>query len=226
VAVQLNASVIKAFSILSLFSSERREITAGDVAAELQINNVTAYRFLRTLERVGALVMVTKGVYRLGFLLVDLGDRVTHHLALARTLQPVLEAMTNDLNEATMATVFEANMVVCIARTYSRRSLSVDLRVGNRLEAYCTAQGKLWLAQLSEAEFLHYLDMVPRERFSTNTIVDRDNLAAEIDKVRRKGYAVNDSEREEGLRTLALPVKTRGGRMVSGLFMYGSLSSG
>lgn len=220
-AVQVNNSVLKAFAILDLFSESRTEVSAAIVARELGLNAVTAHRFLRTLERVGALVAVSKGSYRLGFVLIDLADRVIHHADLGRALLPVLEGVTRDMREASMATAFDADMVVCIARVVSGRSLSVDVRVGTQLDAYCTAHGKLWLAGLGEAALKRYLEVMPLTQLSPHTIVDPDGLLAELERVRRQGYAVNDGEREEGIRAVAVPVRTRGGRMVAGLSLFG-----
>ncbi|MFC3230185.1 IclR family transcriptional regulator [Marinibaculum pumilum] len=220
-ATQVNNSVVKAFAILDLFSESRTEINAALVSRELGLNAVTAHRFLRTLEQVGALVAVSKGVYRLGFALVDLADRVIHHAELGRALLPVLEGITADMREASMATAFEADMVVCIARVVSGRSLSVDIRVGTQLDAYCTAHGKLWLSELGEPALRRYLEVMPLARLAPHTIVDRDRLLAELDLVRRQGHAVNDGEREEGIRAVAVPVRTRQGRMVAGLSLFG-----
>lgn len=221
-AVQINGSVVKAFSILKLFSEQRPELTAADVAAETGMNAVTAHRFLRTLEQVGALVAVSKGVYRLGYVFADLGDRVLQNDALARLLQPHLNAVTEALQEATMATVFRVDMVVCIARATSTRSLSVDIRVGSQLEAYCTAHGKVWLAFMPAHERRRYMQAVERIAFTGNTITDGAALEAEVERVRERGYAINDSEREDGIAAVAVPVRTRGGRMIAGLSAFGT----
>ena len=74
-AQQLNNSVARAFAILRLLGRGRPRITVAEVSAELEINAITAHRFLKTLEAEGALVQVSKGSYRLGYALVDLGDR-------------------------------------------------------------------------------------------------------------------------------------------------------
>jgi IclR family pca regulon transcriptional regulator len=218
---QLNGSVLKAFSILDLFSPSRGEVTAAIVARELGLNGVTAHRFLRTLEEAGALVAAAKGVYRLGYRLVDLADRVGGHGTIGARLQPILDGITRDMNEASMATAFEADMVVCIARALSGQSLAVDVRVGTRLEAHCTAHGKLWLSSLGEAELDHYLDVVPRARMNRATITDRKRLLAEVARARQQGHATNDGEREEGIRAIAVPLRTRSGRMVAGLSVFG-----
>lgn len=223
-AAQINGSVVKAFAILKLFSQERPELTAADVTRETGMNAITAHRFLRTLEHVGALVAVTKGVYRLGYVFADLGDRVLRNDALARLLQPFLNRLAEELQEATMATVFRSDMVTCIARATSRRSLSVDIRVGTQLEAYCTAHGKAWLAHMPDHERERYLQSVERVRFTTNTIIDLETLNAELEKVREQDYAINDSEREDGIRAVAVPILTRTGRMIASISAFGPSS--
>ncbi|PTW60970.1 IclR family transcriptional regulator [Breoghania corrubedonensis] len=223
-AVQHNNSVARAFAILEMFSESRPHLTAGDVARELSLNNVTAHRFLHSLEAAGALVPVSRGTYRLGHLFVDLARRVTSHQALAETAQPVLDWVAETLNESAMASVFEGGSVICLATTKPKRHLFVDLRPGMRLEAHCTSQGKVWLASLDDKALSRALDQMPLVGLTERTITDRALLEREIESVREQGYAINDGEREEGLRTIAVPVVGRDGRMITGLSVYGPAS--
>lgn len=221
---QLNGSVVKAFDILRLFDEDRSEITTTEVTAALDLNFVTAHRFLRTLEHVGAVVAASKGRYRLSYAFVDLGDRVASGDRLGRILQPVLNAITADIQEASMASTFQSDMVVCIARAVSGRQLSVDIRVGSRLEAYCTAHGKTWLAFMPQRQRQQYLDTVERIRFTPNTLAEREALESCLADIDRTGYAVNDGEREDGIRAVAVPLLARGGRMIAGLSVFGPAS--
>ncbi|WP_428696572.1 IclR family transcriptional regulator [Stappia sp.] len=220
-APQINGSVVKAFEILKLFSEQRPLLSASDLVAELGINAITAHRFLKTLEHVGAVVAEARGVYRLGYLFADLGDRVLRDDALAQVIQPHLNRVTDRINEAAMATVFRGDMVVCVARSVSRRALSVDIRVGSRLEAYCTAHGKLWLAHLPEAERHRYFADVRRIRFTRNTLMEEAALVKELEAIAERGHSINDCEREDGIRAVAVPVRTRSGRMIAGLSVFG-----
>lgn len=223
-AQQLNNSVARAFAILRLLGRGRPRITVAEVSAELEINAITAHRFLKTLEAEGALVQMSKGSYRLGYAMVDLGDRAHDEDRLGQLLQPALDAFTAEMREASMATIYQAGMVVCIARATPPRSLSVDIRVGDRLEAYCTAHGKLWLAHLGPRERARYLETVRLDALTDHTITRRRDLEAELDVVRQRGYAYNLGEREDGITALAVPVLTRGGKMVAGLSMFGPTS--
>jgi IclR family pca regulon transcriptional regulator len=223
-AQQLNNSVARAFDILRLLGRGRPRISVADVTRELGLNAITAHRFLKTLEAEGALVQVAKGSYRLGYALVDLGDRARDEDRLGQWLQPVLDDLTADLGEASMATLYQAGMVVCIARAMPPRSLSVDIRVGDRLEAYCTAHGKLWLAHVSAAERARYLSSVPLHAMTGRTITHPKHLQDEIAAVAQRGFAYNLGEREDGITAVAAPVLTDSGRMVAGLSMFGPTS--
>jgi len=70
VAIQLNNSVARAFAILKLFSETRRTIAAADLVRELDLNAITAHRFLKTLDGEGALVAASKG-YRMIIVVPD-----------------------------------------------------------------------------------------------------------------------------------------------------------
>jgi IclR family pca regulon transcriptional regulator len=223
-AQQLNNSVARAFDILRLLGRGRPRIGVADVTKELGLNAITAHRFLKTLEAEGALVQVAKGSYRLGYALVDLGDRARDEDRLGQWLQPVLDDLTADLGEASMATIYQAGMVVCIARAMPPRSLSVDIRVGDRLEAYCTAHGKLWLAHVSPSERARYLDSVRLDAMTGRTITHRTQLQEEIAAVGQRGFSYNLGEREDGITALAVPVLTDGGRMLAGLSLFGPTS--
>lgn len=220
-AQQLNNSVARAFDILRLLGRGRPRIGVSDLTRELGLNAITAHRFLKTLEAEGVLVQVAKGSYRLGYALVDLGDRARDEDRLGQWLQPVLDDLTAELGEASMATIYQAGMVVCIARAMPPRSLSVDIRVGDRLEAYCTAHGKMWLAHVSPGERARYLASVRLEAMTGRTITHRAQLQDEIDTSRQRGFSFNLGEREDGITAVAAPVLAESGRMVAGLSVFG-----
>lgn len=220
-AQQLNNSVARAFDILRLLGRGRSSISVAEVTREMGMNAITAHRFLKTLEAQGALVQTNRGSYRLGYGLVDLGERARSADRLGQWLQPVLDQLTADVGEASMATLYQAGMVVCIARAMSPRSLSVDIRVGDRLEAYCTAHGKLWLAHVTPAERARYLRGTRLDALTGQTITHRAQLQDEIDAVGRRGVSYNMGEREDGITAIAMPVMTQSGSMVAGLSVFG-----
>lgn len=219
---QINSSVVKAFEILSLFNEGMEEISAATLAARFGMNAVSAHRFLRTLERTGALVAVSRGSYRLGYAIADLGKRAADPGSLAGAVQPVLEALTRELGEGSMATVFDGEAAICIAKAVADRPLFVDVRKGSRLEAYATAHGKLWLAQLGPADLERYFQRTSFTRMSEATATTRAKLEAELELVRRERVAYNRGERESEIHGVAVPVLSRSGQMICGLSVFGA----
>ncbi|PKR55571.1 IclR family transcriptional regulator [Thalassospira marina] len=219
---QLNGSVLKAFRILELFAAGRSEMTAGEVARELKINLITAHRFLHTLEQAGALRMTARGVFKLGYIFADLGERVSREGGPAPALQPVLDDLARKTHEACMATRFDHDKAVCIAKALPERALYVDIRIGSQLDAYCTAHGKLWLAFMEDEKRQAYLDAARLSSLTATTITGKSALMQELARIREDGFALNDGERESDIFAIAVPVFNRNGTMVSALSTFGS----
>jgi len=71
---------------------------------------------------------------------------------------------------------------------------------------HCTSVGKAILAFLPEERINEIIRRTRFERFTTRTIGTAEALRTEIEKTRRRGYAVDDEELEEGLRCIAVPL--------------------
>ncbi|MBC06988.1 IclR family transcriptional regulator [Thalassospira sp.] len=219
---QLNGSVLKAFKILDLFAAGQSELTAKETADALGINMITAHRFLHTLVHAGALRVTSRGVFRLGYMFADLGERVLQGDNLPTILQPILDHLARDTGEACMATEFDRDMAVCIAKALPDRPLYVDIRIGSRLDAFCTAHGKLWLAHMSPDDKDRYFKNAELTGMTDHTITDINALKAELATIRDQGFATNNGERERDIYALAVPITTQHGKMISALSVFGA----
>ncbi|MFD0070199.1 IclR family transcriptional regulator C-terminal domain-containing protein, partial [Streptomyces sp. NPDC127574] len=97
-------------------------------------------------------------------------------------------------------------------RVSTSRVMSVNITVGTRLPAYATALGRVILADLPEGQAPLPTELNP---LTPRTITDPERLKAELDRVREAGYALVEGELEEGLRSIAVPVRDRVGRVVA-----------
>jgi DNA-binding IclR family transcriptional regulator len=79
-------------------------------------------------------------------------------------------------------------------------------RIGSSNSVHCTSVGKAILAFLPEDRVAEILRRTRFERFTHRTITTPEALRTEIEKTRRRGYAVDDEELEEGLRCIAVPL--------------------
>lgn len=111
--------------------------------------------------------------------------------------------------------VLDGDDIVYVARVPTRRIMTASITVGTRFPAHVTSVGRVILAQLPDEEVDARLARAELRPLTTRTIVSVERLTAELDRVRRQGYAIVDQELEEGLRSVAAPVRDRDGEVVA-----------
>jgi len=204
------ASLEKGLAVIEAFGAERPRLTLSDVAKLTGITRAAARRYLRTLTRLGyadfdgRFFSLTPRILRLGYAYLSSAP-------LPNRLLPFLEKISQETGESSSAAVLDGDEIVYIARSATRRILSIGLGVGSRLPAYCTSLGRVILAHRAPAEIDAYLERVPLERRTHFTVTDRRQLHGLLDAVREQGYAVVNEELELGLRSIAVPVRREDG---------------
>jgi DNA-binding IclR family transcriptional regulator len=110
--------------------------------------------------------------------------------------------------------------VVYIDAVVPSTRMTVRNNIGIRAPLYCTAIGKALLAALSDAEVTRVIAL-PAQRFTPNTIVDRKMLQEELEKTRRRGFAIDDMEHEYGIKCVGVAVCNPNGRPLCGVSISG-----
>jgi DNA-binding IclR family transcriptional regulator len=106
----------------------------------------------------------------------------------------------------------------------SRRTLRTPATVGQRSPAHCSSQGKAILAFLSPEELREFVRTYGLKAFSGNTLTRFAILRAELERVRQRGYAVDNEEFEEGLKCIGAPVRDHSGAVVAAISIAGPAS--
>jgi IclR family pca regulon transcriptional regulator len=146
------------------------------------------------------------GRFELTPAILTLGQAYLGSATIARLATPVLERLSDRLQESCSAAVLDGDEIVYVARAAARRILSINLSVGSRLPAACTSMGRVLVAFADGRSRKQFLSRVPLPRHTKYTITSRDALGAELDRIRRLGYAIVDQELELGLRSCAVPI--------------------
>ena len=209
-------SLSRGLSVIRAFGGERPQLSGADVAAITGLSRAAARRCLHTLTVLGY-ASTANGLYELTPAVLTLGQAYLGSASLATVAQPVLERVSSQLEEATAVAVLDGNDVVFVARASARRILVVEVSVGGRLPAACTASGRVLLASASEARRNRFLSRVKLTRHTPHTIVDRKQLRLELERVRSDGYAVIDQELELGLRSMAVPIHRADGMAIAAI---------
>ena len=146
------------------------------------------------------------GKFRLGLRLFDFGNRAIEQYDLRDRAQPHLRRLVAETEETAHLCVLEASRVIYIDKIEPARSVRMITRIGASNPVHCTSVGKAILAFLPEERAAEVVKRMRFERFTHRTIATAEALRTEMEKTRRRGYAVDDEEFEEGLRCIAVPV--------------------
>jgi DNA-binding IclR family transcriptional regulator len=196
----------RAFAVLDLLGESEAPLGLAQVATSLQLHKSTAHRFLMVLERHRMVERTPNGKFRLGLRLFDYGNRAIEQYDLRERAQPHLRRLVAETEETAHLCVMESARVIYIDKIEPTRTVRMITRIGATNPLHCTSVGKAILAFLPEEKVTEIMKKVRYERFTHRTIATPEALRTEIEKTRRRGYAVDDEELEEGLRCIAVPV--------------------
>jgi DNA-binding IclR family transcriptional regulator len=196
----------RAFAVLDLLGESGTPLGLAQVSASLQLHKSTAHRFLMVLERHHMVERTAAGKFRLGLRLFDYGNRAIEQYDLRERAQPHLRRLVAETEETAHLCVLEQARVIYIDKIEPARSVRMITRIGASNPVHCTSVGKAMLAFLPEDRIADIIRRTRFERLTHRTIANAEALRAEIEKTRRRGYAVDDEELEEGLRCIAVPI--------------------
>lgn len=213
-------SVERAVTILELLARNGSG-TVTEVSHELGVHKSTAFRLLATLVGRGLVEQHGEtGEYSLGFGLVNLAQAVTVGPNLTRQAHAACEWLAEQTGESVTLSVLDGLESVTIDQILATSSVVSRSWLGRRTPLHCTSTGKVALAHLPDQVRRKVL-AGPHEKYTPSTIVDPAALRTEIKRVRQTGYALAKEEFEEGLSTIAAPVREADGSVVAAIGVAG-----
>ena len=217
-------SVERAINILEMFSEGKSELSVKEISERLDLSKSTVHGLISTLYVHKFLRQDPESSkYSLGLKLLKLGNLVKLNNAVIRISRPYLEDLVHKYEE-TVHLAIEDNMeVVYIDKIKGNREMVINSQIGKRNPMYCTGVGKCLLAFLEEDKIKRVLDN-KMERFTENTIIEKDEIESELEKIRTQEYAVDNEEFEIGLSCFAAPVKDYSGRVLAAISLSGASS--
>jgi IclR family pca regulon transcriptional regulator len=172
----------------------------------------TTHRYVITLVALGYLKQGARRKYSLGLRVTNLGMSALNSTGLREHAHPYLEELRQRTSYTASLAVLDGSEIVYVdrARSFRRGQSESDLGLapGSRLPVYCTAMGKVLMANLPERERSELLASLKLTKRGPNTITSKNALRVELEQVREEGFAVNDQELAEGLHSIAVPVRT------------------
>ena len=196
----------RGLSLLKLFASAERGLTASEVAKLSSLPVSTVHRFLMNLEATGFVNCAADGVYHLGVVCFALGHSALAQLDIRRLSLPYLRELNHQTRETIHLTVRHGSVAVYVEKLDSPEPVRIYSRIGASVPLYCSAVGKVMLAYMPEQERDALLRQIELKRRTPNTIGTLQELLTHLDKVRRQGYACDLEENEPHIRCIAAPI--------------------
>jgi IclR family transcriptional regulator, pca regulon regulatory protein len=207
-------SLQRGLAVIRAFGADTPSLTLSEVARAPSLPRAAPRRFLLTLGDLGY-VRSDGRYFELTPRVLELGYAFLSSLSLPEVAEPHLERLVAEVHESSSVSVLDGDDIVYVARVPTARIMRVSINVGTRFPAYATSMGRVLLAGLEPDGLDAFLARAELVRLSARTITAEPKLRAELARVRRQGWAMVDQELEEGLRSVAAPIRDRAGQVVA-----------
>lgn len=203
--------------VIQAFGPEHPQMTLADVAGKTGLDRAVVRRLLHTLCREG-FARTNGKLFELTPRILTLGYSYLSSLGLDRKLQPFLDSLSEKIGQAASVSVLDGTETVFIARSDRPSNvMAYVVRTGFRLPAFTSASGRVLLAALRDEEIDRLLATTPVQSLTSHTIVDAGEIRERIRSARQEGFAYAEEELEEGLASVAVPVKDRRGQTIASI---------
>jgi IclR family transcriptional regulator, acetate operon repressor len=211
------AAVDRGAELLVRVLESKQPIALSELASASGIPKSTASRLMTALERRGLVVQDgPRGRLRPGPAILRVAERGLLERNVVEMSRESLDALGEATGETINLAVAGRDGVEHVAQVESTHFVGVGQWLGRAVEYHCTANGKVFLA-FGRAT----MSAAPLQRYTPKTITDPAQLEAELETVRRQGFATTVDELETGLAAVAAPVRGAGGDVVAALSISG-----
>jgi IclR family acetate operon transcriptional repressor len=198
-------SLDRAFAILEAMADAGGVIGLSQLAAAADLPLATIHRLVRTLVDLGYVRQEPSRQYSLGPRLMRLADASTKRLG--TLAHPHMTRVVEAVGESVNLAVLDGEEIVYVAQVQpSQNFMRMFTEVGRRTLPHTTAVGKAILASKSDAEVRELLKRTGMPRRTAHTITSPKAFLADLERVRARGYAIDEGEQELGVRCVAVAV--------------------
>lgn len=197
-------SVARVFNLLELIADAGGDVALSELAATTDLPLPTIHRLLRTLVSLGYARQLANRRYALGPRLVRLGEVANRKFG--QIAMPQLKDLVARLGETANLATIDGDRVIYVSQAPSPHAMRMFTEVGRRAYLHSTSVGKAILAQLGDDAVREIIGRTGTPRLTDFTIRSPQALLADLELTRTRGYAIDDSEQEIGVRCFAMAV--------------------
>ena len=217
--MKLNRTTQRTVEILKLISKKPEGITLDEICDTIGLPKTSAYDIVTTLAEMG-MVNVDRGQrqrYTIGLTAYRIGVNYTNNLDFISVIEPELKAFAKEVGKTVFFGVRSDHEVVYICKSEPENPIITTATVGTKNPMYCTSLGKAILAFSDEETRQQVISRIKFLQKTERTIMDREALLAELERVKEQGYALDAREVEEHMECVGAPVFGSDGSVVGAI---------
>ena len=218
-----STAIERAMGIFEVVAGRKSGLTLSEICRHLEIPKSSASYLLRTLKNLGYLNLdAATGKYRLGLKVMSLGQRVEIGTDVKEAALPVLQKLVERTNLTAHLAVLDHGEAVYVVKVEPRSFIQMDTWVGKRMQVNSTGVGKAIAAYLRQTEVEAIIKQHGMKKRTAKTITAAATFWRELEKVRARGYAIDDEENSLGARCVAVAVFDSLGNAVAAIGVSGT----
>jgi IclR family pca regulon transcriptional regulator len=209
-------ALTRGLDVILAFTDRGPRMTLSQVAEATGLSRPTTRRLLLTLRDQGYVTADGK-TFALTPRVLALGNAYLSSLHLVDVARPFMEQAHSATQQGVSLVALDGTDIVYLARVPAHRFSTLTLTAGTRVPAHAISMGFVLLADLGPAELDRYFERAELKRYTPHTITTAEALRSQLSLVRRQGWALGDQEIEEGIRSIAVPVRGPDGQVIAAM---------
>ena len=210
------SAVLRTINILETLS-ECESSNLESLSKETELPKATLLRFLSSLANLGYVYRDSADRYHLTLKMFSVGSRSLKYIDLISTARPFAHELCKTLGETVHMGIPQDDYAVYVLKEESSYTLRMYSRIGKVIPLYCTAIGKIFLSEMSEEALKGYLERNTLKPYTAKSIRSEEALREELERVRKRGYSVDDEEHEEQVMCIACPIRDYENKVVAAI---------
>lgn len=202
--------------------------TVSELAETVSLSPGTAHTYLATLESRG-FVRKDDGKYHLGLELLPYGEHVRLQTDLYQAAREEVHQLAHNSGVCVHLMTEYRGQLLVLHEAFGKNAIGTSFhpQKGEQPETalHCTAAGKAILAHFSEKQVRQIIQKHGLVQYTSATITTEDELMAELEQIRKNGFAVNNQEHMRGIRAIGAPILYEGEQILGAISVSGSASN-
>lgn len=211
----------ESLQVLEVFLDCDEALALADVTRASGLSKNKTFRILYTLEKHQYVERNAEGAYRLGLRFLHFGQRVQDRLDLDVAARPVLDWLAEQTRESIFLGVREGDEALCVDARQSPHPVRLFAKVGQRAPLYAGGVPKVLLAFMDAADRSNLLTRLELKPLTASTVTNRERVEQMLAEIRACGVAITHDDMDEGVHSIAAPIRNHRGQVVAGVSIAG-----